>query len=155
VLDPVLGDQGRLGRLRHRLTGERRRVEGGDVDGVPEVAFAVEGPVELAGQLCRVADQQHARVLGGQEPLGGLEDLVGDTGRLVDDEQQMRGVVALEPLRLVGRVALGEPAVAALEPDVVHLGRDAAAGARHQAADLAPEEILHARLEGRCGRDHP
>jgi hypothetical protein len=85
--------------------------------------------VELAAELRRVADQQDARALGGEEALGRLEDLLVDARSLVDDEQQMVGVVALEALGLVGRLADREPLLAELqlrrrrlgEPDGVRL----------------------------------
>jgi len=46
----------------------------------------VEGVEELAGGAGRVADQQAAGAGAREEAGGGLVDLLGDAGGLVDDE---------------------------------------------------------------------
>jgi hypothetical protein len=71
--------------------------------------------VELAADPCRVADEEHVRALSRQEPLGRLEDPLIHAGRLVDDEEQVVGVVALEAFRLVRGQSDREPLDAQLE----------------------------------------
>ena len=71
------------------------------MDRVVERLRLVKRFEELADELRRVPDQQHPGTVAGEEPFRRLVDLLAHTGSLVDDEQQVLGVVALERLELV------------------------------------------------------
>ena len=63
----------------------------------------VKSPAERG----RVAEKQEMGAGGGHRPLDRLKDVLAHPGRLVDDEQDVALMEALEPLGLVCRDAVG------------------------------------------------
>src|ERR1017187_4929150 len=107
----------------------------------------------MAGAVKRVPDGQDARVLVGGQGTGGRPEVLRHSARLVDDDQHVAGVDALERLLVV---------VGGLATESNHLFVDPPLGLVDPAgevplavcfADLSPEHCAHLR-EGGSGSDH-
>ena len=103
VGDVVGVDQARGGGL---LAGEVGRLVGGDAHVVVVVALRVVGLVERAGGGEGVAREERP---GRVEADGGVEVGLPDGVCLVDDEEELRGVEAVDVVRVVRGEADGEP----------------------------------------------
>src|SRR5690606_39476109 len=87
------------------LAGEVRGVVGGDLDDVP-AGFVLADVGEVGGVVVGVADGEQVGVGAGGEGVGGVPEGLGDAAGLVEHDEQVAGVDALERrLRVVGGLA--------------------------------------------------
>ena len=113
----------------------------------------MEGFVEVAGKGSGVPEQQHLGVVRRHGPLDGFEDPLPHPGRLVNHEEDVPFVEALEALRRVGREALGVVLVIEFERGPKQLAAHDVLEPSVDAPDLAPEHVADLVLRRRGGDD--
>ena len=128
-------------------------LESGYGDGAVDAPVFVEGAAECAGVAGGVADEEELAVAGGHDGLDGVVDFFADALGLVDDDEHVGGVEALELVGLVGGEAEGKAVVGEFVAGGEHGASQKPGSGAVEAANLAPEDVADLAGGGGGGED--
>jgi hypothetical protein len=128
-----------------------RTVEGGDADRVPARILGAH-PLKVRGRVVGVADRENLAALVGGKRVGGVPQRFRDATRLIEHDEQLRGVVALKRAFIVVggftpdryQVVVDEPFGLVDTPDQLSAAVDL--------TDVAPQHATDLGVGG-CGGD--